>query len=205
MHTEPYRLPLVVRVLTARSLLFGAAAVIWLVLYLNDWDALARLSVLDKLHEGWGIDETITALFAMGFAWMILVIRRTYELRHEVARRRDAESAADQLARHDPLTGLPNRRVFQETTAHIIAGLPLGGTVAALLVDLDGFKTTNDVHGHAGGDDVLCQVADRLTELVAGNGTVARLGGDEFVVVAKANLDKDALARIADRIVLALA
>jgi diguanylate cyclase (GGDEF)-like protein len=205
MDTQSDRLPLPLRLLTAPATLFGSAAALWLTMAAHDWDILAMLAALDRVHEGWCVDETFVALFATGFAWMILVIRRSYELRQAIARCRHAEDMAEQLARHDPLTGLPNRRVFQEATARAIAELQVGGTAAVLLVDLDHFKAVNDVHDHAIGDDLLCQVAGRLSESVRGNGMLARLGGDEFAVVTKLRLDKAVLSQIADRIVLNLA
>jgi diguanylate cyclase (GGDEF)-like protein len=205
MHAEPRRPSPLSRVLNApAAVLFGAAVGLWLLLVMRNWNLFATMAAFNAAHPTWFIEEDIVGLVALGIASTILLIRRSYELRREIARRRHSEDLAAHLARHDPLTGLPNRRVFQENAARIISELPPGGTVAALLIDLDGFKTTNDVHGHAVGDEVLCQVADRLLDLVADNGTVARLGGDEFVVVTKADLDKDALSRIADRIVLTL-
>ncbi len=95
------------------------------------------------------------------------------------------------LARHDPLTGLANRTYLQQ---HLEQALSLGLSADAPLylisLDLDFFKPINDVHGHAIGDAVLCEVATRLIALVGEPDLVARLGGDEFVlVVSGANLD----------------
>ena len=82
-------------------------------------------------------------------------------------------------ALHDPLTGLPNRRLLTDrlgTALHRNAG-----PVPVLYCDLDGFKTVNDAAGHAVGDAVLCATADRLTAVLRPLDTVARVGGDEFV------------------------
>jgi diguanylate cyclase (GGDEF)-like protein len=202
---KPPQLSQAIRILTAPATLFGAVAALWIVLLLGNWDIFKAMTMTDAAHPGWFVEEDLIAMVAMGFAWMVLMIRRSHDLRQEINRRRRAEDRAKQLARHDPLTGLPNRRLFREITERVIAGLRHDGTVAAMLVDLDGFKTTNDVHGHAVGDDLLCQSATRLSNVVGDDGTVARLGGDEFVVVTKTDFDKATLARIADRIVLALA
>ncbi len=85
-------------------------------------------------------------------------------------------------ASHDPLTGLANRRTMQEL---LTAGLGSAGahTVAVLMLDLDGFKHVNDTLGHAAGDALLVEVAQRLKQQVRDGDTVARLGGDEFVVI----------------------
>jgi len=103
---------------------------------------------------------------------------------HEAVRQ--AEAQAQLLARHDALTGLPNRRVFsadlQEALAHARVS---GGACAVLLLDLDEFKRVNDLQGHLVGDVVLCEVARRLLEAVRRHGTVARLGGDEFAIITQ--------------------
>ena len=88
------------------------------------------------------------------------------------------------LALHDPLTGLANRRLFNELFDADLArtqrsGLPL----AVAFLDLDGFKNVNDTYGHDAGDIVLCETARRLMATVRGADVVARIGGDEFVIV----------------------
>lgn len=95
-----------------------------------------------------------------------------------------AHKLADSLARHDVLTGLPNRRVFTEMLEKAVAGVNRGHKRCAILtIDLDRFKPVNDVHGHATGDSVLCEVATRLSEVVRKSDTVARFGGDEFGII----------------------
>lgn len=90
----------------------------------------------------------------------------------------------DHLARHDPLTGLPNRRFFAERLEHAIATARRQGSALALLfVDLDHFKKINDTLGHAVGDEVLRETAQLLRGAVREVDTVARLGGDEFVIL----------------------
>ncbi|MCW3839827.1 EAL domain-containing protein [Micromonospora yasonensis] len=84
-------------------------------------------------------------------------------------------------ARHDALTGLPNRTLFFERLTELLVD---GGPVGLCYLDLDGFKAVNDSLGHAVGDELLVAVARRLNETVAGAGRlVARLGGDEFVIL----------------------
>jgi diguanylate cyclase (GGDEF)-like protein/PAS domain S-box-containing protein len=82
-------------------------------------------------------------------------------------------------AQHDALTGLPNRRRMQDALDNSLKG----GQVAVLFVDLDGFKPVNDAYGHAVGDELLRQVASRLSACVRDQDVLARVGGDEFVVL----------------------
>ena len=85
-------------------------------------------------------------------------------------------------AMHDPLTGLPNRAVFQEALG---APVPEAEGVAVLYCDLDGFKRLNDTRGHSAGDALLVAVADRLSRAVRPGDLAVRLGGDEFAVLLR--------------------
>ncbi|NAZ82639.1 diguanylate cyclase [Kineococcus sp. R8] len=116
------------------------------------------------------------------------------------ARRREVEQLAH-AARHDALTGLPNRAaVHERLTAAVARTRRRGGRVAVLFVDLDHFKEVNDALGHQAGDDVLREVADRLRGVLRAGDTAARLGGDEFVVVCEDVEDEAALAAVAARV-----
>ena len=108
----------------------------------------------------------------------------------------------EDLIRHDPLTGLPNRRMLNERLDHAIALTQRGHYgVALLFIDLDGFKDINDTLGHDAGDVVLVSVAKRLLEKVRITDTVARLGGDEFVILLVGAPHHDAIASIAASVV----
>jgi len=86
--------------------------------------------------------------------------------------------------RHDALTGLPNRTLFEERLELALAGATrYERNVAVLFIDLDGFKAINDAHGHSCGDVVLKEVAQRLKDALRASDTVARMHGDEFVVL----------------------
>ncbi len=92
--------------------------------------------------------------------------------------------AHEYQARHDPLTGLPNRTLFREETKRLLAEADRnGGCGAVVLVDLNHFKDVNDTLGHLNGDDLLREVATRLRVALRPEDIVARLGGDEFVLV----------------------
>lgn len=122
---------------------------------------------------------------------LALVEEKTRQLRHQ--------------ALHDPLTDLPNRTLGLETAEQMLARAPRHGTeVAALYVDLDGFKGINDTFGHAAGDRLLRDAAQRLKSSVRGSDAVARLAGDEFLVLIEAVTDDDAPEQSAKRLLAAL-
>lgn len=108
----------------------------------------------------------------------------------DVSRRVEAEAALERsrrelerLARFDALTGLANRRQFEERLALAVHGVERGSAVSLLYLDVDRFKQINDGHGHAAGDEVLRTFARRLTGCLRAGDLAARLGGDEFVVL----------------------
>ena len=108
----------------------------------------------------------------------------------DVSTQRKAQEEIRQLAYYDPLTQLPNRRMFLETLRQAMRTAQLNGTLGSLMfIDLDHFKNLNDAHGHAVGDQLLRLMAQRLHLLVGPNDLAARLGGDEFVVMLP-NLDR---------------
>lgn len=136
----------------------GAGSTIWVAV------------TISVVHGGGDRDEDAFALAVM----------------EDVTDRHEAEQTLTYQARHDALTGLPNRYALVE---RLDAALQrLWGTpryVAVLFCDLDGFKTLNDTLSHRAGDEVLTGVAERLRGAVRPQDTVARLGGDEFVVIAE--------------------
>ena len=108
------------------------------------------------------------------------------------------------MARHDYLTGLPNRLLFHERLAWTQAETRRhGGHTALLMLDLDRFKPVNDLHGHAAGDRLLEMVASRLRDTVREADTIARLGGDEFAVLGHVT-DAAMATSFAQRIIAAL-
>jgi diguanylate cyclase len=112
----------------------------------------------------------------------------------------------DHLASHDPLTGLPNRRVFLDRVEHALArARRTESRLAILFIDLDHFKEINDELGHAVGDVMLLAVADRMRTTVRAADTVARLGGDEFIVLVEDVESLDAMAMVATKIIESLA
>ncbi len=101
----------------------------------------------------------------------------------DVTQQRLAEAQIAHMALHDPLTDLPNRRLFRQRLDAALQSGERGGSCAVLSLDLDQFKSVNDTLGHPVGDALLRAVTERLHRAVRQTDTVARLGGDEFAVV----------------------
>ncbi len=119
----------------------------------------------------------------------------------DITEERRSEERIHHLARHDALTGLPNRVHMHEQMEDLEARVARGDTMAVLCIDLDHFKTANDTLGHAVGDELLKQVAARLASCTRDGDIVARIGGDEFTVLhGPLNRPEDA-AILAGRIV----
>lgn len=129
-------------------------------------------------------DGTIMDVRASGkfveFAGVPCIISVT----HDITEQKQQSARLEQIAHHDPLTGLPNRLLLGDRLQQAIARNRRDATsIAVCYIDLDGFKEINDRFGHYAGDQLLIDVANRLTACVRGGDTVARLGGDEFVVL----------------------
>ena len=113
----------------------------------------------------------------------------------------EATERAQHLARHDVLTGLPNRAVFLDRVRQALARLSRNpGAVGVLFLDIDNFKFVNDSHGHPVGDDLLRAVPARLAEVLRRGDTLARFGGDEFAVLCTDLADPDEAATVAQRV-----
>jgi diguanylate cyclase (GGDEF)-like protein len=125
---------------------------------------------------------------------------------HTAAKEREMAAEAQHRARHDTLTGLPNRTaLFEELERLSSTGVrPAGERAAFLFVDLDGFKKVNDTLGHQAGDDLLRETAGLLCRAVRPGDVVARLGGDEFAVVCWNIASRGAAEAVAKRIISSL-
>jgi diguanylate cyclase (GGDEF)-like protein/PAS domain S-box-containing protein len=123
----------------------------------------------------------------------------------DVSARVEAAQQLLHIATHDTLTGLANRRMLTERLSHALARAErTGEAVAVLFIDLDGFKSVNDKHGHGAGDEVLRDVAMRLRRIARATDFVARLGGDEFVILLDTDVHPGSPSMLAERVFDAL-
>ncbi|HPG63258.1 MAG TPA: diguanylate cyclase [Casimicrobium sp.] len=123
----------------------------------------------------------------------------------DVSARVEAAQQLLHIATHDTLTGLANRRMLTERLSHALARAErTGEAVAVLFIDLDGFKSVNDKHGHGAGDEVLRDVATRLRRIARATDFVARLGGDEFVILLDTDVHPGSPSMLAERVFDAL-
>ncbi len=163
----------------------------------NPYDAEYRIRVVDGSWRWVRARATRTeAADGGGFEWIGLV--------EDIDAYRAAEARMAHMARHDALTGLPNRASFNERLASLCGK---GGEtdVAIVCLGLDRFKGLNDTLGHAVGDEVLKQVAARLAAAIAPEDMVARLGGDEFAIVQTAGPQPFAASHLVQELMAALA
>ena len=128
-------------------------------------------------REIW-IGEVSQVVTNQGRPWLL------QGLLDDITMRKHAEEQLQFRASHDPLTGLANRALFDESLEQALARARRNNfEVVVLFVDVDGFKQVNDVHGHVAGDEVLRTVAERLLQCARESDIVARRGGDEFLVL----------------------
>lgn len=117
----------------------------------------------------------------------------------------ELEEASRHASVHDPLTGLPNRVLFNDRLEHGLAQARRHGwSLAVMFIDLNDFKKINDTYGHDAGDSVLKTIASRLTQRVRDDDTVSRHGGDEFLYLLTAVNDEGDLPAIAEKILASI-
>jgi diguanylate cyclase (GGDEF)-like protein len=164
--------------------------------------ALGFLIVGNRAGDIGTFTETERELFET-FAGHASVLLENSRLEQSLAQVTELQEELRHQAYHDALTGLPNRVLFTDQVTETLASDDGGTTHAVLFLDLDHFKNINDSWGHAAGDELLVQVADRLRGQIRSCDVAARLGGDEFALllentgVAEA---EDAARRIAERL-----
>ncbi|CAH1676818.1 EAL domain-containing protein [Hyphomicrobiales bacterium] len=145
------------------------------------------------------------ALIAVALLFSAIFIFIAQRLRAAAAQIELRERQIQRLAGQDELSLLPNRRSFDLTLDQTLAGLRKEGTgLAVLLIDLDRFKAVNDTYGHTAGDELIRQVAARLSASTRAGDTVARLGGDEFGVIQIQTATSADCSTLAERILARL-
>ena len=158
--------------------------------------------VIQRHRDGhhYTVEQTITPIRgALGGITHFIAVHQ------DITQRKEAEEHIQRLAFYDPLTGLPNRRLFQDRLEHAVARAERQERLTALMfLDLDHFKDVNDSLGHEVGDALLQAVAERLKELLRATDSVARLGGDEFAIIQCGLTNVDGAAVLAEKVVEAL-
>ena len=135
------------------------------------------------------------------FIVIIVIIIWNRRLYTEIKTRKLLEEKMKHMATHDELTGLANRVLLKDRINTAISFHKRQELqIAVLFIDLDGFKTINDTHGHDVGDELLVQVAEKLKSCVRQSDTVVRFGGDEFVLLLTGLHNKNEAAYIADKV-----
>jgi diguanylate cyclase (GGDEF)-like protein len=181
-------------------------AVLFVGLYLTFEYDIFKNSDGVTVHEGIiELDEALLLGGIMALGLLAFSVRRYVEQRRETALRVAAEQHVRTLAFQDALTGLANRRQFDEALKAATDAPPREGAVhAVILLDLNGFKQVNDVYGHGIGDQVLTIVAQRLIGAMRNGDLAARLGGDEFAILARHLVGPEAATNVALRVIEAL-
>ncbi|MCS6780960.1 MAG: EAL domain-containing protein [Geminicoccaceae bacterium] len=170
---------------------------------LAESEARARLALrgaaveLEAVHESSRPLPVEVRIAANGDGWVVRL--------QEVGERHRERERMERLAWHDPLTGLPNRRLLEDRTGQALVHAERHRQgLALMLLDLDRFKEVNDTLGHQVGDLLLQQVAERLGGPLRRTDTLARLGGDEFAVLLAPPTGLETACRVAERLVEAL-
>ena len=147
------------------------------------------------------VNVLLLAALAISLLALVALRRGALRARRDLSSLRATTSELRHLADHDALTGLPNRRRFEEELARHLAHVRRYGPEGAVLVlDLDCFKPVNDTFGHAAGDRLLVRVASVLRQRLRATDVVARLGGDEFAVLLP-RVDRAGAAAVASSLV----
>ena len=179
--------------------LLGAGLAIFAIAHFYDLPPLLLQFGLD--HTEWEVDDAIFVVFMLSVGLIIYGYRRYKDLAREITGRIAAEGEALKLARHDPLTGLPNRRFFEERLQECLLAAGPQKLLAVLMLDLDGFKVVNDTHGHAIGDKALNEFAQRVSVILQGEAFLARIGGDEFAMIMPVVGTPEDAAKLARRVI----
>ncbi len=190
---------------------FGYTWLALAALVLISWLVAAKLEVFElayessRRHEDLELGEVFSFLMLFGLSLPLLLTYWNARLRSSLDARQKAEKRAQHVSRHDPLTGLYNRRVMMELMQKRIGKAKAGGkALSVLLMDLDRFRPITDLRGHDVGDAILQEVARRLRDVCQLDQVPIRLGDDEFAVIVTEGEDMDAATGVARRILTAM-
>lgn len=188
---------------TGRDLIAFGIVLAAVIMFVATGSSVLPKVVKSLAGHGGGPDVMLTNALLLNIALVIFGWRRHAELTDEVRERRRAEHQAKQLAETDPLTGCYNRRSIASYTDALIArDAQRGHAVAFVMLDLDNFKSVNDLHGHAAGDAMLRTAAKRIGECLPDGALLARVGGDEFACVMGFDVTQPHIVeRIAEKLI----
>ena len=164
------------------------------------------INAMSLAVQEFALDHRQTALPAIGRRDEIGVLARSFTQMQEAIHQQlealqEGREELAHMARHDVLTGLPNRRAFHDRLEHALSRAQRSGEHFALFfIDVDNFKSINDRFGHQGGDAVLKIVALRLVATTRKADAIARLGGDEFVVLLENPSHREDIVQIAEKL-----
>jgi diguanylate cyclase (GGDEF)-like protein/PAS domain S-box-containing protein len=193
----------------AEFLAADRAANVWYV------DPSRHREFMRLLREHGRVDDFVSEVYRCGTSERMWVSETAWTVRGpdnelcffegtivDATERKLAEAQIEHLAKHDSLTGLPNRLLFRQRMTRALSSTDPGeGSVAVLCLDLDRFKTVNDTLGHLVGDELLKRVAERISSAVSEGDMVARFGGDEFVIVLADAGDREEVSAFAGRLI----
>ena len=178
-----------------------------IILFVGNGGSVLPQIVRSMVGDGSGPDRLLINALLLNIALVIFGWRRYRDLSAEIAERRKAEALARDLTEHDALTGCLNRRsIGAAASALATTAKAHGDLVAFIMLDLDRFKQVNDVNGHAAGDCLLGEAAERIRQALPPEALLARLGGDEFAVILPfAPARTDEVERLAEALIAKVA
>ncbi len=178
-----------------------------IILFVGNGGSVLPQIVRSMVGDGSGPDRLLINALLLNIALVIFGWRRYRDLSAEIAERRKAEALARDLTEHDALTGCLNRRsIGAAASALATTAKARGDLVAFIMLDLDRFKQVNDVNGHAAGDCLLGEAAERIRQALPPEALLARLGGDEFAVILPfAPARTDEVERLAEALIAKVA
>ena len=157
----------------------------------------------DSLHQASRLRSIQTGAFLLALANFLGIV---FGMMRRVRRAEDDKQRWRELARHDPLTGLSNRKGFSEAGVAILTRAQVENAAGVVvMLDLDGFKPINDRYGHAMGDRVLVKLAEKLATAARATDVVARLGGDEFAILCPTLQTAQDIEQFCERLLAAIA
>lgn len=163
-----------------QDLLAGGITVAATILFLGNGSSAVSNALAKLTGSIDNVDKILSTTLILNIALLLFGWRRYRDLQRETVGRVAAEERAHVLAERDPLTGLFNRRSLIDQGTAALAAADRNSVIAVLMIDIDHFKTINDLHGHGVGDGLLRACAASLRRTLPNGAIAARLGGDEF-------------------------